>query len=250
MYTCACIFLNVLLVLSLVVGTFWNKCRPGGSIAFGSRQPPNSNSMSCECKGTTSRSFGPLFQIEILGIIDWVRIGWFRNVIRSCHTGFSHVTHVYTSRERKEKRVGKKGTGGKEKKGKKKVGGRGDLGRERESVLKNRVGPRTNTAEDCSIRPLAPLFEYLEIWKTLFDRMSAPSFAGSPWCAFTVAVPAAILFRSIWMTAAKTFASDGLTKFAFPPSPIHLLSTFRLLQQSLVVTQVQQRLLYRRVSKR
>ena len=60
----------------------------------------------------------------------------------------------------------------------------------------------------------------------LSNRMSAHSFAGSPRCAFTltkkVAVPAAILFRSISMAAARISASGAPTNVAFPPSPIHL----------------------------
>jgi len=39
--------------------------------------------------------------------------------------------------------------------------------------------------EDCSIHPLALLFAYLRIEIALSARMSAPSFAGSAWCAFT-----------------------------------------------------------------
>ena len=73
----------------------------------------------------------------------------------------------------------------------------------------------------------------------LSARISAPSFAGSPRCAFTltkkVAVPASILFcsiagilfHSISMAAVKPdmiFASGAPTNVAFPPSPIHLLT--------------------------
>jgi len=92
--------------------------------------------------------------------------------------------------------------------------------------------------EDCSISPLKPLFAYL--WHhslptfgseiALSARISAPSFAGSPRCAFTltkkVAVPAAILFRSISMAAARISASGAPTNVAFPPSPIHILTAF------------------------
>jgi len=85
--------------------------------------------------------------------------------------------------------------------------------------------------EDCSIRPLAPLFAYLRIWGSLIRtvaRMSAPSFAGSPRCAFTltkkVAVSAALLFYSISMAAARISASGAPINVAFPPSPIHLLT--------------------------
>jgi len=59
----------------------------------------------------------------------------------------------------------------------------------------------------------------------LSARISVPSFAGpsSPWCAFTltkkVAVPAAILFRSISMAAARISTSGTPTNAAFPPSP-------------------------------
>jgi len=64
----------------------------------------------------------------------------------------------------------------------------------------------------------------------LSARMSAPSFAGSPRCAFTstkkVAVPTAILFRSISMAAARISASGAPTNNAFPPSPIHLSTAF------------------------
>ena len=64
----------------------------------------------------------------------------------------------------------------------------------------------------------------------LSARMSAPSFAGSPRCAFTmtkkVAVPAAILFRSISMAATRISASGDPTNVAFPPSPIHLVTAF------------------------
>jgi len=56
----------------------------------------------------------------------------------------------------------------------------------------------------------------------------APSFASSPRTAFTltkkIAVPAAILFRSISMAAARISASGAPTNVAFPPSPIHLLT--------------------------
>ena len=41
------------------------------------------------------------------------------------------------------------------------------------------------------------------------------------------AVPAAILFRSISMAAAKTSTSGAPTNVAFPPSPIHLLTAFK-----------------------
>jgi len=64
----------------------------------------------------------------------------------------------------------------------------------------------------------------------LFARMPAPLFAGSPRCAFTlakkVAVTAAILFRGILMAAARISASSAPTNVAFPPSPIHLLTSF------------------------
>jgi len=64
----------------------------------------------------------------------------------------------------------------------------------------------------------------------LSARTLAPSFAGSPWCAFTltmkVAVPAAILFRNISMAAARISASGAPTNVAFPPSPIYLLTAF------------------------
>ena len=64
----------------------------------------------------------------------------------------------------------------------------------------------------------------------LSARMSAPSFAGSPQYAFTltkkVVVPAAILFRSISMAAARISASGAPTNVVFPPSPIHLLTAF------------------------
>jgi len=64
----------------------------------------------------------------------------------------------------------------------------------------------------------------------LSARMSAPSFASPPQYAFTltktVAVPAAILFRSISMAAARICASGAPTNVAFPPSPIHLLTAY------------------------
>jgi len=64
----------------------------------------------------------------------------------------------------------------------------------------------------------------------LSARISAPSFAASLRCAFTltqkVAVPAAILFRSISMAAARISASGASTNVAFQPSPIHLLTAF------------------------
>jgi len=41
-----------------------------------------------------------------------------------------------------------------------------------------------------------------------------------------VTVPAAILFRSILMAAARIYASGGPTNVTFPPSPIHLLTAF------------------------
>jgi len=60
--------------------------------------------------------------------------------------------------------------------------------------------------------------------------MLAPSFSGSPRCTFTltkkVAVPAAILFRSISIAAARISASGAPTNVAFSPSPIHLLTAF------------------------
>ena len=62
----------------------------------------------------------------------------------------------------------------------------------------------------------------------LSARMSTPSFAGSPQCAFTltkkVAVPAAIVFHGISMVAAKISTSRAPTNVAFPPSPIYLLT--------------------------
>jgi len=64
----------------------------------------------------------------------------------------------------------------------------------------------------------------------LSDRMLNLSFAGFPRCAFTltkkVAVPAAILFCSISMAAARISASGAPTHVALPPSPIHLLTAF------------------------
>jgi len=64
----------------------------------------------------------------------------------------------------------------------------------------------------------------------LSARMSAPSFAGSPRCAFSltkkVPVPAAILFRSISMAAARVSASGAPTNVAFPSSQIHLVTVF------------------------
>jgi len=64
----------------------------------------------------------------------------------------------------------------------------------------------------------------------LSARMSAPSFAGSPRCTFIltkkVAVPAAILFRSISMAAARISASGAPTSVVLPPSPIYLLTAF------------------------
>jgi len=64
----------------------------------------------------------------------------------------------------------------------------------------------------------------------LSARISSPSFASSPRCAFTltrnVAVHAAILFRSISMAAARICTSGAPTTVAFPPSPIHLLTAF------------------------
>ena len=60
--------------------------------------------------------------------------------------------------------------------------------------------------------------------------MSALSFTGTPRCAFTliknVAVPAAILFRSISMAAARISASGDPINIAFPLSPIHLVTAF------------------------
>jgi len=41
-----------------------------------------------------------------------------------------------------------------------------------------------------------------------------------------VAVPAAILFHSISMDAARISASGAPTKVAIPPSPVHLLTAF------------------------
>ena len=60
--------------------------------------------------------------------------------------------------------------------------------------------------------------------------MSAPSFTGSPQCAFTltkrVSVPAAIFSRSISKAAAKISVSGAPTNVVFPPSPIHQLTAF------------------------
>jgi len=60
--------------------------------------------------------------------------------------------------------------------------------------------------------------------------MSAPLFAGSPRCAFTltkkVDVPVAILFCSIAIAAARISASGACTNISFPPSPIHSLTAF------------------------
>jgi len=91
------------------------------------------------------------------------------------------------------------------------------------------VAARFFQREDYSICPLAPLFAYLLMCHrviALSARMSAPSFADSPRCAFTltkkVAVSAAILFRSI----SGTSASGAPTNVAFPPSPIHPLTAF------------------------
>jgi len=65
------------------------------------------------------------------------------------------------------------------------------------SLPRSTVFPR----KCCSICPLAPPFAYLQIWNRLIRQHVAPSFAGSPRCAFTltkkVAVPGAILFRSL-----------------------------------------------------
>jgi len=79
--------------------------------------------------------------------------------------------------------------------------------------LAARFFPRAECSE--SIRPLGPLFAYLRIRNSLIRRMSAPSFASSPQCAFTltkkarVADPAAIICRSISMAAARISASLG-----------------------------------------
>ena len=62
------------------------------------------------------------------------------------------------------------------------------------------------------------------------SRLCCGSRRTSPRCAFTltkkVAVPAAILFRSILMAAARISASGAPTNVAFPPSPIHLVTAF------------------------
>ena len=59
-------------------------------------------------------------------------------------------------------------------------------------------------------------------------RLSAPSFAGSPRCAFTltrkVAVPALILARSNSIAFRKISASGAHANVAFPPSQTHLIT--------------------------
>ena len=70
--------------------------------------------------------------------------------------------------------------------------------------------------EDCSIRPHHSLPTLgSEIALSTTGRMLATSFASSPQCAFTltkkVAVPAAILFHSISMAAARIYASGAPT---------------------------------------
>jgi len=82
--------------------------------------------------------------------------------------------------------------------------------------------------EDCSIRPLAPLFAYIRIWNS-FIRQNVGSlnrWFSSFTLTKTVAVSAAILFCSISMVAARISASGAPTNVAFPPSPIHLLTAF------------------------
>jgi len=101
--------------------------------------------------------------------------------------------------------------------------------------------------EDCSIRP-SPLFAYLRIWNSLMcQNVGCRSIR----CAFSltkkVAVPAAILFRSILMAAARISTSGAPTNVAFP---LFTNPPIDCLQQWLIVTQIQQWLLYRRVTKR
>jgi len=87
--------------------------------------------------------------------------------------------------------------------------------------------------EDCLIRPWHhSLLNFgSEIALSARIMMSAPLFAGSLRCTFTltkkVAGPAVLLFRSISMAAARISASGALTNVAFPPSlPINLLTAF------------------------
>ena len=80
--------------------------------------------------------------------------------------------------------------------------------------------------EDCPIRP-SPLFAYLRIWNSLMcQNVGCRSIR----CAFSltkkVAVPAAILFRSILMSAARISTSGAPTNIAFPPALIYLLTAF------------------------
>jgi len=72
--------------------------------------------------------------------------------------------------------------------------------------------------------------EKTDIHESKEKETSTPSFAGSPRCTFTLtkklAFPAAILFRSVLMAAARISASSAPTNVAFPPSQIHLLTAF------------------------
>jgi len=90
------------------------------------------------------------------------------------------------------------------------------------------VTPSLISSPECA--DLSPntckLFAYFQIWNSLI-RQNIVSLIR--WffsrCDFTltkkVAVPAAILFCSISMAAAKISASGAPTNIAFPPSPIH-----------------------------
>ena len=90
--------------------------------------------------------------------------------------------------------------------------------------------------EDCSICPLVPLFAYLRIWYSVIRQnigslirwLSSMCFHFDQegcW-QWQLAVPAAILFCSTSMAAARTSASGAPTIVAFPPLPIHLLTAF------------------------
>ena len=90
------------------------------------------------------------------------------------------------------------------------------------------LAARFSPREDCSIRPLAPLFAYDSLIRknvgSLIRWFSSMRFHfDQEGCCPRAA---AILFRSISMTAARISASGDPTNVAFPPSPIHLVTAF------------------------
>jgi len=122
------------------------------------------------------------------------------------------------------------------------------------------LAARLFSREDCSIRPLAPLFAYLRIWNSLIHQNvgRSRSFAGSPRCACTLTkkmfVPAE---RKLLFPLQSSFAKSRWLRPEYPrqaPPPMLIFyltnSPIDCLQQWLVFKQIQHRLLYQRVTKR